>query len=138
MVAEAQYFPQSALADVLKAVPQQGKRMLPLPMGLADMPLGILEDQAVENAPEVHRSEGDLWQCLEGEATFVVGGEVVGVRERERADGTLNSDELTGERIEGGATYILRSGDWLWIPPGVPHQHAASGTARLAIIKIRG
>ena len=31
---------------------------------------------------------------------------------------------------------ILKQGDWLWIPAGEPHQHSATGTARLVIIKI--
>jgi mannose-6-phosphate isomerase-like protein (cupin superfamily) len=112
--------------------------MLTFPAGFADLPLGILEDSAVENAPEVHRHEGDLWQCVEGAVTFVVNGELVGATGRVREDGSPNPDELVGERIEGGTTYTLGPGDWLWIPPGVPHQHTAVGTARLVIIKIRG
>lgn len=112
--------------------------MLPLPAGVTEMPFGILEDSAVENAPEIHRREGDLWQCLAGEVTFLVNGELIGATKRAREDGSSNPDELVGERIEDGTTYALRPGDWLWIPPGVPHQHVASATARLVIIKIRG
>lgn len=133
----AQHLSQSVVASILRGVPRQGKRMLSLPENLTGIPLGILEDSVVVNAPEIHRREGDLWQCLEGEAIFVVGGELVDIEERTRADGSRNPDELTGAGIEGGTTYTLHRGDWLWIPSGVPHQHSASGTARLIIIKIR-
>jgi len=53
-----------------------------------------------------------------------------------RKDGSENPDEVRSKTISGGTTYVLKPGDWLWIPAGVPHQHSAQGTARLVIVKI--
>ncbi len=75
-----------------------------------EFPVGILEDTDVsDNLAEVHAKEADLWLGLEGEIEFIVDGKKI----------------------------IVRKGDWLYIPAGVPHQHnKPAGTARLAIIKI--
>jgi len=99
------------------------------------LPFSILEDTAVSNDAEVHAKEGDLWFGLEGEAKFVCGGEMVEPKCRLNA-GTENKNELYASKIKGGSEFVVRAGDWLWIPAGEPHQHSATGTARLVIIKI--
>jgi mannose-6-phosphate isomerase-like protein (cupin superfamily) len=128
----------SQLTGFLSSIsPAIGKRLLPWPEAFQSLPFAILEDTTVANEPEIHVKEGDLWQCLEGEMKFVCGGELDGKFEKQRPDGSSNPDELGGTTIIGGIEYILHQGDWLWIPPGVPHQHGAEGSARLVIIKIR-
>ncbi len=126
----------SDVRGVLSASSQRGKRLLPWQKRFAGLPFNILEDAAVENEPEVHKREGDLWFCLEGEVRFVYGGALIGAYVK-MARGAPNKNELGGKAIKGGAEAILQPGDWLWIPPSVPHQHSAGGTARLVIIKIR-
>ena len=86
--------------------------------------------------PEVHRHEGDLWQCLEGEVTFVYGGELVEPEMQKRADASVNEFEIKGSAIANGTEIVLTPGDWLWIPAGQPHLHRTEGTAHLVIIKI--
>lgn len=77
-------------------------------------PLNILEDKNVSNDAEVHRNEGDLWLCLEGEVTFVVGGEMVEPWFGKKPDGSENQNELRAKEIRGGAEIVLKQGDWLW------------------------
>ncbi len=130
---------KSTVEATLSKVPIQGKH-LPEPFksfALANkLPFAILEDTKVSNGAEVHIHEGDLWLCLEGEAVFTCGGELVEPKYRLSADSTENKNELFASNIKGGIEFSVRAGDWLWIPAGEPHQHSAVGTSRLVIIKI--
>ncbi len=123
----------------LRSVQAIGKKLLEPLKSLAslhNLPLNILEDKEVVNDAEVHKHEGDLWLCLEGEVTFIYGGELVEPRAKKNPDGTEDVRELKAKEIRGGIEVILKPGDWLWIPAGEPHQHKCAGVARLAIIKI--
>jgi len=119
--------------------PAVGKRLLePLRTFSAEnkLPLNILEDKEISNDAEVHTNEGDLWNCLEGEVTFIYGGEMVDPWTSKNPDGSLNEREIKAKEIRNGTKTILKAGDWLWIPAGVPHQHICNDLARLVIIKI--
>lgn len=118
---------------ILALVPEIGKRML---FKSGDIPVGILEDREVVNDAEVHKTEGDLWFCLEGEVTFVCGGELINPWFSKDKDGKDKINELKAKEIKGGTEIVLKPGDWLWIPAGEPHLHKCSGVVRLAIIKI--
>ena len=109
--AKAVIISKGRIARTLKTRPEKGVRLLEPFKSFAranNLPINILEDRAVRGQMEVHRTEADLWLCLEGKPSFTVGGKRV----------------------------VLHPGDWLWIPPGVAHAHAAAKTARLAIVKI--
>ena len=130
---------KSEIETTLATPAAVGKRLLePLKSrALAGkLPLNILEDREVSNEAEVHRHEGDLWQCLEGEVTFVYGGEMVAPWVKKLPDGGTDDREIKANEIRGGTEVMLAPGDWLWIPAGQPHSHRTDKTARLAIIKI--
>jgi len=127
------------IEETLRAESKQGKGLVEPLKSLAaekNLPFKILEDKEVVNEAEVHRHEGDLWQCLEGEVTFICGGELVEPKAKQNPDGTLDEREWKGKAIQDGTEMVLRPGDWLWIPPGVAHQHNCKGIARMFIIKI--
>lgn len=63
---------------------------------------------------EVHTKETDIFYVVDGEATFVTGGKMVGGKETQ-------PDQLRGTSIDGGETYHLKKGDSITIPAGVPH-----------------
>ncbi len=133
------FIPKSKISDTLSSPALPGKRLLEPLKTLAlgsGLPINILEDQAISNEAEVHRHEGDLWQCLEGEVTFVHGGKMVSPWVKKLPDGGVDDREIKAGEIEGGIEVTLKPGDWLWIPAGQPHLHRAEGTARLFIIKI--
>ena len=136
MATEATYIPRTLIEETLAQTAMPGKRLLE-PMKArsieAGVPFHILEDVAVENPPEIHEHEADLWQCLEGEVTFVVGGTMLNKR---LANDGSNPNEYTGDGIEDGTTYEVKQGDVLFIPAGVPHLHKTSTSARLIIVKI--
>ena len=66
---------------------------------------------------EYHEHVVDVMHVLEGAATVVTGGEMIGARE-------VAPGELRAAAVEGGTPHQLAVGDVLAIPNGVPHQFA--------------
>ena len=127
------------IQEILKTPSTKGVRLVEPFKSFAlknKLPFKILEDNNIVNAPEIHAKEGDLWYCLEGECTFKHGGKLIKTEYRKNDQGNDDKNELVGHKIKGGQKCILRPGDWLWIPPHVPHQHLTKTIARLLIIKI--
>lgn len=63
---------------------------------------------------ELHDKETDVFYIVDGEATFVTGGKMVG--------GKLHSPgQWLGTDIQGGQVRHLAKGDVIVIPAGVPH-----------------
>lgn len=79
----------------------------------ADHSVQMLKRMAPGEA-EVHTKETDIFYVVDGEATFVAGGAVVGGRETQ-------PNQLRGTSITGGDTYRLKKGDAIVVPAGVPH-----------------
>ena len=134
------YIPKSIIDACLANSPTQGKNLLEPLKTLVEkegVRINILENTKVMNKVEVHLFESDIWYCLEGEAKFLLGGEMVGQYDRIKSDGTVDTQELRAKSLIGAKEVILKPGDWLWIPAGEPHQHGADGTARLVIIKVQ-
>jgi mannose-6-phosphate isomerase-like protein (cupin superfamily) len=63
---------------------------------------------------EVHDKETDIFYIVEGEATFVTGGKMIGGKQS-------RPDQWLGENIEGGEVHHLSRGDVITIPAGTPH-----------------
>jgi len=63
---------------------------------------------------EVHTKETDIFYVVDGEATVVAGGTMVGGTETQ-------PKQFRGTSIDGGETYHLKKGDSITIPAGVPH-----------------
>lgn len=63
---------------------------------------------------ELHATETDIFYVLEGRATVIVGGEIVGAK-------VAAQNEVRGDSIRGGDTREIGRGDVLVIPRGVPH-----------------
>ena len=63
---------------------------------------------------EVHVKETDIFYIVDGTATFVTGGTMVGGKE-------TRPNQMLGTDIQGGQTHQLKKGDFISIPAGVPH-----------------
>ncbi len=63
---------------------------------------------------EVHTTEADLFYVIEGRATQVLGGGVIGGRE-------TGPGQIRGSKIDGGQSHHVGKGDVVWVPAGVPH-----------------
>ena len=81
---------------------------------------------------ELHATDADIFHVLEGTATFVTGGTLVGGRET--APG-----ETRGTSLDGGTPYALKAGDVITIPAGVPHWFKdVQGRLRYFVVKVPG
>ncbi len=63
---------------------------------------------------EIHTNEADLFYVIDGRATQVLGGTIVGSRQ-------TGPGQIRGSKIDGGQTYQLEKGDVMWVPAGMPH-----------------
>jgi mannose-6-phosphate isomerase-like protein (cupin superfamily) len=63
---------------------------------------------------EVHEKETDVFYVVDGAATFVTGGTMVGGKQ-------TKVGQMLGTDIQGGETHHLAKGDVIVIPAGVPH-----------------
>ena len=80
---------------------------------------------------EVHAKDTDIIHVLEGTATLVTGGKVVGGR-------PTAADEIRGASIEGGVERPLAAGDVLVVPKGVPHWfREVPGPFLYYVVKVR-
>jgi glyoxylate utilization-related uncharacterized protein len=64
---------------------------------------------------EIHDDWSDNIFILDGECSFILGGTAVDAKEREPG-------ERRGTTITGGSTMAMKAGDYLFVPPGTPHQ----------------
>ena len=63
---------------------------------------------------EIHVKETDIFYIVDGSATFVTGGTMVGGKE-------TRPNQMLGTDIQGGQTHQLKKGDFITIPAGIPH-----------------
>lgn len=63
---------------------------------------------------EVHEKETDVIYVVEGEATFVTGGTMVGGK-------STKAGQFLGTDIKGGESHSLTKGDVIVVPAGIPH-----------------
>jgi mannose-6-phosphate isomerase-like protein (cupin superfamily) len=64
---------------------------------------------------ELHDVENDIFVAVTGEATVVVGGQLVGAEK-------VAEGQTLADSIEGGTPHKLTPGDIVHIPAGMPHQ----------------
>ena len=63
---------------------------------------------------ELHEKETDVFYIVDGEATFVTGGKMVGGK-------VTSPGQWLGTDIQGGQVHHLAKGDVIVIPAGIPH-----------------
>jgi len=79
-----------------------------------DPGLRILANRREAGEAELHEKTNHVFIIVEGEATFVTGGTMVGVKQ-------TSPDEKRASKIEGGQTHHLTKGDVITIPAKTPH-----------------
>jgi quercetin dioxygenase-like cupin family protein len=80
---------------------------------------------------EVHALDTDIVYVIEGTATFVTGGKVIGARK-------TGPNEVRGKSSRGGTPHHLSAGDIIIIPHGVPHWFEAVQPPFLyLVVKVR-
>jgi len=75
---------------------------------------GILLRRTKPGNAESHTTEADAWYVIDGGCVLTVGGSVIDGKE-------VQPGQIHGTGISGGTDYKLGKGDFMRIPPGVPH-----------------
>jgi mannose-6-phosphate isomerase-like protein (cupin superfamily) len=63
---------------------------------------------------EVHEKETDIFYIVDGAATFITGGTMIGGK-------ASRPNQQLGTSIDGGQEHHLKKGDVIVIPAGTPH-----------------
>ncbi len=63
-----------------------------------------------------HAKKSDFMVIQDGEGTFMSGGELVGGK-----PGGEDQGDMRGESIRGGVSRVLKPGDVMYVPAGIPH-----------------
>lgn len=63
---------------------------------------------------EMHEKETDVFYIVDGEATFITGGKMLGGK-------LTKPGQWLGTDIQGGTVHHLSKGDVIVIPAGIPH-----------------
>ena len=79
-----------------------------------DHGLIVLAQRRGAGEVEVHEKTNHVFIIVEGEATFVTGGTLVGARE-------TAPDQRRASGVQGGQTHHLTKGDVITIPAKTPH-----------------
>ena len=80
---------------------------------------------------EQHARDTDIFYIVDGSATFVTGGTMVGGHE-------TAPNEIRGTGLEGGVEQTLSAGDVVTIEAGVPHWFkAVNGRVRYFVVKVK-
>ena len=83
------------------------------------------ESDGMDAHPEIHDDIEDVVFIQSGEATLIVGGEMI----NRRGDG--------GDRIEGGVRYPVAAGDIIHIPAATPHGYLVPEGGHVTYVLVR-
>ena len=86
-----------------------------MPLGKFGNHFTMLTHREGSGDAELHEHQADLFVVQSGEATLVVGGEMVGAK-------NSGPGEVKGTSIRNGVKRKLAAGDIVHIPARVPHQ----------------
>jgi len=81
---------------------------------VSDPGLVVLANRREAGQVEYHERTNHIFIMVEGEATFVTGGTMVGAKR-------TNPEQMVATSIEGGETHHLSKGDVITIPAKTPH-----------------
>jgi mannose-6-phosphate isomerase-like protein (cupin superfamily) len=81
---------------------------------VSDPGLVVLANRRKPGGVEYHEHTNHIFIIVDGEATFITGGTMVGAKR-------TNAEQMTATSIEGGETFHLSKGDVITIPAKTPH-----------------
>ncbi len=73
-----------------------------------------LEYRASVGPASVHETEAEMFYVVEGTATMITGGKLVG-------ETRTNAENLSGTAIEGGSSRTVAKGDFIMVPEKTAH-----------------
>jgi mannose-6-phosphate isomerase-like protein (cupin superfamily) len=114
--------PYASPADVAAAVARaKAAATLSAEVVVALPPLRVAAEYRSKPTPaSVHEKNIELINVLSGSGTLIMGGTLKDEKRRDAAN-------LTGTGIDGGRSYELLTGSYIFIPAGTPHYFASIG-----------
>ena len=108
----------AALAAKAKRDRKEGQALVNQPI-LQLAPYSVnLEYRASVGTASLHQTEAELFYVIDGSATLVTGGTLVGEKR-------TNAENLSGTGIEGGTSRTVAKGDFVMVPENTPHWFSA-------------
>lgn len=104
---KATHVPAAEIAASIAKLPKDRANSSVRVFTLPPYNVNIEHRQPMAQGASVHAETSELFYVIEGSATMLTGGKLVGE---------------TGKTIEGGVAQKFAPGDWLMVPSGVPHQ----------------
>ena len=81
---------------------------------ISDPGLIVLANRREAGGVEYHEHTNHIFILVDGEATFITGGTMVGAKR-------TSPEQMTATSIDGGETFHLSKGDVITIPAKTPH-----------------
>jgi mannose-6-phosphate isomerase-like protein (cupin superfamily) len=81
---------------------------------ISDPGLIVLANRREAGGVEYHEHTNHIFIVVDGEATFITGGTMVGAKR-------TSPEQMTATSIDGGETFHLSKGDVITIPAKTPH-----------------
>jgi len=111
---KASHFPAAALTEALAKLPADRPAGSVRVFSLAPYNVNVERRLPQPQGASVHEAQAELFYVVDGSATMLTGGKLVGE--------TRNGTNLAGKSIEGGTAQKFGKGDFLIVPSGVAHQ----------------
>ena len=104
---KASYLSKAEVDAAIAKLPKDRANSSVRVFSLAPYNVNIEHRQPMAQGASVHADTSELFYVIEGTATMVTGGTMMGE---------------TGKTIQGGVSQKFAPGDWLMVPSGVNHQ----------------
>ena len=104
----------SALAAQAKSERKEGQALVSKPILSLAPYRASLEYRASVGPAAIHEKEAEFFYVIDGSATMVTGGKLVG-------EARTNAENLTGTAIEGGTSRTVSKGDFIVVPENTGH-----------------
>jgi mannose-6-phosphate isomerase-like protein (cupin superfamily) len=111
---KASHMSAAALAEALAKLPADRPAGSVRVFSLAPYNVNVERRLPQPQGASVHEAQAELFYVVEGSATLLTGGKLVGE--------TRNGTNLQGKSIEGGTAQKFAKGDFMIVPSGVAHQ----------------
>jgi mannose-6-phosphate isomerase-like protein (cupin superfamily) len=104
----------AALAAQAKSERKDGQALVSKPILRLAPYTASLEYRASVGPAAIHEKEAEFFYVIDGSATMVTGGKLVG-------ESRTNAENLTGTAIEGGSARSVAKGDFIVVPENTAH-----------------
>lgn len=111
---KASQFTSADLAAAISKLPTDRPVSSVRVFSLAPYNVNVERRLPQQQGASVHEAQAELFYIIDGSATLLTGGRLVGE--------TRNGTNLSGKAIEAGTPHKFNKGDFLVVPSGVAHQ----------------